>query len=807
MKPLKLNKQKKPSKFKEKIKNFFKIPEEVFEEEPSPKFEKIKLITLTRNKIYLLLALFLIIVNVLVGFDINFLYLRQILGFLFLILVPGLLITLCFKIRTVKFWEFLVYTIGLSIAFIMFAGLAVNWTLPALNITDKPLSLYPILICFNLFLITLGIVGYKRNKDFIPFQLTVPKLDALNSIFFIIPMTFPVLAILGAFLLNNHGSNILTMIMLGSIAIYVLLLTIFRKRLNENIWPWVILIISLALLLISWLRGWFVSGVDTNIEYNIFQLIKYTGYWDIPFFPHEYNSCLSVNIFPSILSIFSNINDISLFKLNIPIIFSIVPVGIYLLLKNYLNNRLSFIPVFFFISQLPFIGGISIPIRQEIAFIFFILIILILFDKQIPLNLRKIFFIIFGFSMIVSHYSTAYVAIILFLFVYLTNLIFKKKEKSNLPITLKLENMGVIRGISLLILLLFTLFWYSQLTDTTENVANFFKQTFQNMGKIFTEEVRDEELNLNSQFNIFYTPENPSQTLQDYNKELVLKYANHSNMNLYSPEDYKDYLLKLSYSDYLPLKVNRSISFPIYLFEEIIKKLMKIFILIGAFYLLFFKPKNKNINKEYLSLIIGGIVLIFFIFFLPYASLNYDLDRLYQQSLVLLGLPLIFGGLLIFKFIKNINNRIIIIFIIFLLYFLFNSGFIGQIIGGGDSSIKINNFGRGYDEFYVHQVEINSAIWFENNYNEKSLIYVDRRAIYKLWLNLNPLILKSNIIKNLFPPVIDKYSYVYSSYTNTIEEKVFLDYKKGRIMYNFPTQFLNKNKNKIYNSGGSEIFK
>ena len=160
----------------QRLKNFFTIPEEDLKEEPSKEFEKIKLFTLTRGWLFLGILVFMILINILVGFNINFLYLRQILGFLFLILIPGLLIMLCFKIRTVKFWEYLVYTVGLSIAFIMFAGLVVNWTLPALNITDKPLSLWPILICFNIFLIILGIIAWNRNKG-LEHEFTTPKLS------------------------------------------------------------------------------------------------------------------------------------------------------------------------------------------------------------------------------------------------------------------------------------------------------------------------------------------------------------------------------------------------------------------------------------------------------------------------------------------------------------------------------------------------------------------------------------------------------------------------------------------------------
>ena len=141
------------------------------------------------NKIILTTLIFLLVINIFLLTDFQAFYIRAFLAFLFIILVPGLLLMLILKIREVKFWEYLVYTIGLSIAFIMFAGLAVNWTLPALEITDNPLSLYPILLCFDIFLLVMGFFAYKRNKD-LEYTPKLPKLDTLNRIFFIIPLIF-----------------------------------------------------------------------------------------------------------------------------------------------------------------------------------------------------------------------------------------------------------------------------------------------------------------------------------------------------------------------------------------------------------------------------------------------------------------------------------------------------------------------------------------------------------------------------------------------------------------------------------------
>src|SRR3990167_10030478 len=200
-----------------------------------------------KNKLFIGILILGLIVNLLIIFNLNYFYIRAILAFVFIITIPGLLIMLCLKIRNINFWEYLVYTIGLSVAFIMFAGLAVNWDLPFLGITDKPLALAPILISFDILLLIMWVYAILRNADIKPLEIKPIKLDTRNKIFFITPMLFPVLSILGAFLLNNHGPNILTMIMLGGIALYVLFLVLHRDKLNENVFQWAILLISISL--------------------------------------------------------------------------------------------------------------------------------------------------------------------------------------------------------------------------------------------------------------------------------------------------------------------------------------------------------------------------------------------------------------------------------------------------------------------------------------------------------------------------------------------------------------------------------
>ena len=307
----------------------------------------------------------LFVFNLMHFLDFNFLYIRTIFSFIFLVIIPGLLIMLIIKIE-VKFWEYLVYTVGMSIAFIISGGLFVNMVLPIIWI-DKPLSLNPLLFSFSLFILILLIVAYKRNEK-ISLNIRLPKLNRIDKVFFTIPIIFPLLSVFGAFILNNKGPNYLTMVMLGGIAIYVFFVIMLRNKLNKNIYPFAIFMICISLLLMFSMRSRHILGWDIHAEYLMFQLTKEYSHWSMSNFPNDpYNACLSITILPTIFSRFLTINDEYIFKLGVPLIFSTISVSIYLFLKRFSNEILAFIATFFFVSQPRFISEMPTLVRQEFA--------------------------------------------------------------------------------------------------------------------------------------------------------------------------------------------------------------------------------------------------------------------------------------------------------------------------------------------------------------------------------------------------------------------------------------------------------
>ena len=494
---------------------------------------------LTKNNIFFGLLISGLIVNLLTLFNINQFYFRAVIPFIFLATIPGLLIMLMLKIREVDFWEYLVYTIGLSVAFLMFGGLFVNRILPIVGI-DKPLSLIPLLISFDIFLMIFWLIAYKRNEE-IYLKIQTSKLSSLNRIFFMILFIFLVLSILGALILNNNGPNALTMIMLVGIAVYFFMIVLYRNKLNKNIYPFSILMVSISLLLAVSLRSRYISGWDIFQEYYLFQLTKEGFNWSISNFSDAYNVCLSITILPTVLSSFLKINDHYVFKLLFQLIFSFVPVGVFLFLRRFTKDISAFIASFFFILQSEFFESFPKVIRQEIALLFFTLTLLVLFNKNINSTLKKILFLVFGFSMIVSHYTTSYIALALFIFTYLICLIFRKTEnkKPFLKIYEKFrlkekgsrlnERKYYLSGILVLLLIVFAFLWYAQSTEVSSNLVNFTHEAIQNMGKIFSVETREGRLSFNSMWNPFYKQVDKAPLLQDYAKDISSEYKNRFN--------------------------------------------------------------------------------------------------------------------------------------------------------------------------------------------------------------------------------------------------------------------------------------
>jgi uncharacterized membrane protein len=91
--------------------------------------------------------------------------LRQLIGFIYLSFIPGIIILRILKLHKLGNIQTLLYTVGLSIATLMFTGLLMNTIYPFIGIT-RPISITPLIITISAVVLVLCVISYVRDKDF-----------------------------------------------------------------------------------------------------------------------------------------------------------------------------------------------------------------------------------------------------------------------------------------------------------------------------------------------------------------------------------------------------------------------------------------------------------------------------------------------------------------------------------------------------------------------------------------------------------------------------------------------------------------
>lgn len=752
---------------------------------------------ITKNKFFGTILIFGIITDLLVLANIHFLYIRAIITFGFLAFVPGLLVLLSLNIKKLNLWETLVYIVGLSISFLMAIGYAINSILPWLHITNKPLSLTPALISLNIILPIIGFVAYKRNKSILA-NLKTPNLSLINKIFFLIPLLFPIISSLGAITLNNGGLNYLTKIALIGIAIYVFLIALLKNKLNENIYPCTVLLTSLSFLLMYSLRSWFISGWDISREMYVFRLTSDRGIWLFKSYVDTYSSCLSLSILPTIIKVVTGLGEGVIFKLIFQIIFVFHSLTVYLIFRRYSKAVLSFIASLLYFGGVYYNSTFPTLIRQEIAFLFFGLMFLILFSKNITPIIRNSMFLILGFSMVVSHYSTSYIAAGIFLFTYIFTQLYKFIRVKVRGIKGKYKDQFYLSWKTILLLFAFQFLWMSQFSVLPNDVTFTFKNTYKNIQNILSE-----DLKISSVTNSIFGKLNP----EKYTDKELRGYINDNkylyiNSDTYSDNQTDTYLPMIKENEVIETK-NPYLKFIFVNLYSILKYSLILSFLVGS--IIIFLDNKILIDKEFSISIIVSVVLMLLIFLLPYVANVYNFERLFQQSLMFLSISSIVFFQRVLKGISN-NLLVCVLLLICLGYSYYGMGLM-LTLTGGSPTLNLYNKGFAFNTFYSHSEEISSINWLNRHY-DGDLVYTDPYSQLKFFAFGDPTIKTDD---KVIPSLMLKTSYVYSSYSNTIKKTNYLDvrerFTRGVLSFNFPTEFFNDNKNIIYSNGVSEIFK
>ena len=702
------------------------------------------------------IVLWLTIISDLIGIHIPII--RGISALISLFFLNGVLILRILRIHGLESIKSILYSIGLSIASIMFFGMFIDLVYPFLGIT-RPISLMPLLITFTLFAAFLCILSYLRDRTYhnsLPLDIT----GYTNPL--LVLLLIPFLSIFGTYLMNYYQNNTLLMLMFILIA-FIPFLVAFDKFLPKKLYPLAIFSIALTLLFSTSLLTTYITGWDINLEYYFSNLVVTNSYWNSSV-PDLLNAMLSLVITVPIFSKISGLSVVSIFKIVYPVLFALVPLGLFQIYKDQTNNRIAFFACFLFVSVFMFFLEMTYLARQEIGEIFFVLLLMLIVENKLSSKNLLILTIIFIPALLVSHYSMDYIYIFLVFTAYLIilirnlNLPSKYNFLGKLPIInyffVKIEQPEAYKmhyNLQLLLLFSVTILYYFLVSSSV----------------------------------LFHL------TLVTLNNLISFGF-----LFLFNPKALEAVGIVTSEKSFL-----RTIALVLHLIIEF---------LIGVGILLLITRRTEMKFKENYGLFsVMSFLMLILVLTVPFLAGALNPERFYQIALILLSIFFVVGWIGIFILLNRIFrskwtiNSVYHTSLKFLAIFLaisliFNSGVVYELAGDKPTSMSLHSTMDGPK---FNTMEVTGAQWI-TNYRTNNRVYADsyRFLILNGYIQYN----KSEQINN--NSLTNPSSYIYVGTYNIENDKFGLSEAGSNTLIYSKYQNAILVRKKIFDDGGSQIF-
>ncbi len=698
-----------------------------------------------------IIVAFQIFVDIVVLLDVP--YLRQFAAFIFLTFIPGLVIMKSFEWDKASLSEVCLFSVGLSIVLSMFLGFLLNELYPAFGFA-QPLRAVPLLVALNLLVLLPCFLGPLKNA----------RLSFDGSVISVKSCAFaaiPFLSVIGVYLVNISGNNIILLLMISAIVAIVTFGTFYKKLLPVKLYPFVLFAITLALVFHTSLITNYITGWDIHSEYHVFKLTENAGQWNSALFSWDDriargNAMLSVTVLPTVYSQITGIDGTLLFKAFYPFIFAFVPVALFTLYSERMKKEAAiaaFLSVFFLVSNSTFFGTQGIPTKQMIAELFFVLLFVVLLKEKMGAFERNFLFLAFSFGLVVSHYSMSYIFLAFIFLVWIlpkiANLITHRGQR-NSRITLS----------AIVVFFTLTFAWYIYTSSAAP-----FDAVVGVAGQVYDDLLVD-----------FLNPSARTPT--------VLR----------------------------GLGASEAVSFG-HQIGRIFFYAAELFIVIGVVKMLF-KREEQKFGQEYALLSYTSLGLLVLAIVLPNFARFFRMERFYQIAILFLAPFCILGGATIFRFIIRRKNQVLglnLVLLVLIPFLLFETGFIYEITGDVSYSLPLSMYRMSrvtLSEPICREREVVAAQWLSEQRGSSNVsVYADHTSAYHVLTSYGMMSGEVTILLSNTTTTFDRNSYVYLREANTLDG-LMVEYYLGGMLVNISaiTPLLNE-QNTIYSNGGAEVLR
>ena len=409
----------------------------------------------------------------------------QVIGFFYFTFIPGFILVKLWRFDELDWVETVLLSVGFSVAFLMLAGLLINEFGFLLGFS-QPLSLMPLIVVLNSIILMGAILVYLRSGEYVK----IWKSEHIEkSPFALLFLCLPILSIVGAIYVNVYGNNLLLLFMLIAIPSLFIVGVLSRKLLSSKLYPFAVLMIAIAILCHSSLiSNYLVSfGSDIPLEYMAFKNTENNAHWNssLPLRAGlglgRVNAMLSITILPAIYSSLLNIDSTWMFKTIFPLLFSLIPLGLYQVWQTFVEKKYAFIAAFLFMAQETFYTEMLGLNRQMVAELFFVLLLYVVLNNKIKPRGKILCFSLFSIGLVTSHYGLA--EIFLFVIAFAVIFLFLVKHPSR-----KLTITFVV----LFSVIMFSWYLFTARSTVFDSTLDFGNDVFRQLGDFLSPTARGE---------------------------------------------------------------------------------------------------------------------------------------------------------------------------------------------------------------------------------------------------------------------------------------------------------------------------
>jgi uncharacterized membrane protein len=709
------------------------------------------------------------------------------------------------------------YAFGSTVLALMLVGLTVNTVLPGLGV-QRPLQ--RAYLSAAMFALNAVLLWWPHERDPAAEPWT-SRLRRLAGARFELTQTLAVaslgLAVLGAIRLNNGASGSVALVAQVCIALTVLALLVHgEERQGRDLRS--LGLVAAALLLSTSLRGWHIVGHDIQPEYLAFLAANEHQRWQIEIWRNAYNACLSINVLPTVLTQATGLAGEVVFKLLLQLVFAVVPVLTYLLARRFLPRRPAMVAAVLTMAFPTFFNDMPYLVRQEIAFFFLALLLLVATAPvQGPGSVRgrRITVGFFGLGVVLSHYSTTYVLLIGLVFGLAALGVFRLARRwwpSRYQVPGPRRPLILLSPLLVVFLALASWAWSGPLTQTGGHTLDVVKST---VAVLVGKEAKAPGSSDRAYLLFGGHKETARDRLDSFVKETMdLRASVPQEWILIKHPDVADTKPTIRPSSTEPLtRAGRALASsgvdPVAINGKAKlagAALVQILLLLGLGWMVWRRRGDRHdVPDELACLSLGAMAALGVVVLIPKLSVEYGVLRAFQQTLLVVS-PVLAVGICLVARALTPRLRPLTVVIPMGLVLTFTS-VLPAMVGGYPGRLALSNSGLYYDLHYLSDSEVAASDWLarlREDTGSEAPIDAKKDVAYRIVSNT---LREQPVADRLFPTLLTRSTYVFVDAQMLTKKQSTVFYSGDHITYDYPMGELDRRLDLVYSSSRARIYR